>query len=410
MGFGLRYNEFLPPGVDMEFNSFYKFFKQLWMKEHNEDGTHVTDPDVTGTASNTLPYVTIGNTTGLTSERALVGTSNQVTVTDDGANSTVTLGLPQSINVGATPTFTNIKHSALTSGRVAIVTTDGALADDADLTFATDTLTATKVVAPTSISTPSIITASGALGVTPAAGSGLNISLSTTGDLAVNTNHLVVDTSAASIGIGTTAPTGFLHIKAGTTAVAPLKLTSGTNLTTAEAGTHEYNGNHYITNAAIRFPLGGTLFDQYADVSVGGAETDIYTNTIAANTFNANGDKISAVYGGNFVTVGTELTELKAYFAGTNIWDSTGVAPTSGTTSWRISVELIRVSSTVVRYTVSLTTTSGTTYAYVSVGELTALTLSGTNILKITGISSGVGSGVGDIVGKMAFVEFKPAA
>lgn len=152
------------------------------------------------------------------------------------------------------------------------------------------------------------------------------------------------------------------------------------------------------------------LFDHYADVSVGGAETDIYTATTAAGQLGANGDKIFASYGGNFVTVGTELTQLKVYFAGTAIWDSTGVAPATGTTSWHVHVELIRVSASVVRYDVSLNTTAGSTYVYSTVGELTGLTLSNTNILKITGTSSGVGSGAGDIVGKMGYVEFKPAA
>jgi hypothetical protein len=57
----------------------------------------------------------------------------------------------------------------------------------------------------TQITTPSIIS-SGALGITPASGSNLNITLATTGDLAVNTNQLYVDTSAGNVGIGTTAP------------------------------------------------------------------------------------------------------------------------------------------------------------------------------------------------------------
>ena len=116
------------------------------------------------------------------------------------------------------------------------------------------------------------------------------------------------------------------------------------------------------------------------------------------------------MYSGNFVTVGTELTQLKVYLAGTAIWDSTGVAPATGTTSWKVNVDLIRVSSTVIRYTVSLSTTGATGYVYAKSGELTGLTLSGTNILKITGTSTGVGSGAGDIVGKMSYDEFKPAA
>lgn len=152
------------------------------------------------------------------------------------------------------------------------------------------------------------------------------------------------------------------------------------------------------------------LFDQFADATVGGAEADIYTNTLAAGQLSANGQKILVSYGGNFVTGGTELTQLKVYFGGTAIWDSTGVAPTTGTTSWGVSVEIIRVSSTTIRYNVRLNTTGASGYVYNKVDQLAGLTLSNTNILKITGTSSGVGSGSGDIIGKMGYVEFKPAA
>lgn len=51
---------------------------------------------------------------------------------------------------------------------------------------------------------------------------------------------------------GTVAPTALLHLAAGTAtaSTAPLKLTSGTNLTTAEAGAFEYNGtNLFFTRA-----------------------------------------------------------------------------------------------------------------------------------------------------------------
>lgn len=81
----------------------------------------------------------------------------------------------------------------------------GAFGGDADFTFAGDTLTATKIVAPTSLSTPSLIS-TGALTITPLAGSNLNVALSTTGDFAVNTNQLCVDTSTGKVGIGTTGP------------------------------------------------------------------------------------------------------------------------------------------------------------------------------------------------------------
>jgi hypothetical protein len=50
--------------------------------------------------------------------------------------------------------FTSVTNAALTAGRVTLAGTGGLLSDDADLTFATDTLTATKVIAPTSATTP----------------------------------------------------------------------------------------------------------------------------------------------------------------------------------------------------------------------------------------------------------------
>lgn len=88
----------------------------------------------------------------------------------------------------------------------------GVFAGDADMTFVTDTLTVTKLVAPTSISSPSHIS-TGAITITPAAGTNLNIALATTGDLVVNTTQLVVDTSAARVGIGTAAPNATLDVR-----------------------------------------------------------------------------------------------------------------------------------------------------------------------------------------------------
>lgn len=61
--------------------------------------------------------------------------------------------------------------------------------------------------------------------------------------------------SAGRFGIGQTSPTALIHLKAGTAAAstAPIKLTSGTNLTVVENGTFEYDGtNLYFSTGGVR--------------------------------------------------------------------------------------------------------------------------------------------------------------
>lgn len=56
---------------------------------------------------------------------------------------------------------------------------------------------------------------------------------------------------AGNLGLGVTVPLAVLHLKSGTATAntAPLKFTSGTNNTTAEAGTVEYNGRFAVTES-----------------------------------------------------------------------------------------------------------------------------------------------------------------
>jgi len=59
-------------------------------------------------------------------------------------------------------------------------------------------------------------------------------------------NIFLGPSGTGGVGVGTSSPTAFLHIKAGTAtaSTAPLKLTSGVNLTTPETGAIEYNGTN----------------------------------------------------------------------------------------------------------------------------------------------------------------------
>ncbi len=67
-----------------------------------------------------------------------------------------------------------------------------------------------------------------------------------------------VPLATGNLGIGLTTPTARLHLPAGTAtaSTAPLKLTSGTNLTTVEDGAIEYDGTHiYASIGTTRYQL-----------------------------------------------------------------------------------------------------------------------------------------------------------
>lgn len=154
----------------------------------------------------------------------------------------------------------------------------------------------------------------------------------------------------------------------------------------------------------------GALFDHYATVgNTGTNETTLYSDTTAASTLATNGDKLEAEYGGSFVSSGTATREIKIYFGGTVIFD-TGTLTLSLSAAWTGYVTIIRVSSTVVRYMISFTTEGAALAAYTSVGEVTGLTLSATNILKITGQAAGAGAASNDITAKLGSVLFVTAA
>lgn len=155
--------------------------------------------------------------------------------------------------------------------------------------------------------------------------------------------------------------------------------------------------------------VGGTIFSYNTDAGNSTTtETDLYTDTIPANTLSTNKDKLEARYAGEMVNSATATRQLRVYFGGTAIFD-TGTLSLSAASDWDIDVFIIRVSSSVVRYSVKLNLTGASLSAYANVGELTGLTLSNANTLKITGQAAGVGAVTNDIVGRLGTVDWKPA-
>jgi hypothetical protein len=128
-------------------------------------------------------------------------------------------------------------------------------------------------------------------------------------------------TNAGNVGIGQTTPTAVLHLKAGTAtaSTAPLKFTSGTNLTTAEAGAMEFNGtnlffspsttrhtvNHGLTGSAtLNFPSTTTLLSADLTITVtGAADGDVVSLGVPNAAVNANTSYSAWVSSANTVTV-----------------------------------------------------------------------------------------------------------
>jgi hypothetical protein len=142
-------------------------------------------------------------------------------------------------------------------------------------------------------------------------------------DIAFGTNDLIRFTlkNNGRLGIGQLTPTAVLHLKAGTAtaSTAPLKFTSGTNLTTAEAGAMEFNGtnlffspstvrhtvNHGLTGSAtLDFPSTLTLLSADLTITVtGAADGDVVSLGIPNAAVNANTSYSAWVSASNTVTV-----------------------------------------------------------------------------------------------------------
>jgi hypothetical protein len=152
--------------------------------------------------------------------------------------------------------------------------------------------------------------------------------IDTDGDLGIGSNtpseklHVVGNGRfTGNIAAGVTSATARLHLAAGssTASTAPLKFTSGTNLTTAEAGAMEFNGtnllfspstvrhtvNHGLTGSAnLDFPSTLTLLSADRTISVtGAADGDVVSLGVPNAAVNANTNYSAWVSSANTVTV-----------------------------------------------------------------------------------------------------------
>jgi hypothetical protein len=188
---------------------------------------------------------------------------------------------------------------------------------------------------------------------------------------------------------GATSANAYCELKAGTTTVAPLKITQGTNMTSAARGAIEFNGSHYETNVSfLRYGKGGSVNESTTSQdTVGTTETDLFSYTSPAGFFTNIGDKCNIDLGGAVVGNANGKT-FKFSFGGTVIFN-TGALTLATNAAWHISIKLIMSGSSKVKYIVSMFTDKSV--SLVSSGELTGGTLTVSNIIKLTG--TGVANG-----------------
>ena len=133
-------------------------------------------------------------------------------------------------------------------------------------------------------------------------------------------------TDETRVGIGTTSPTAVLHLKAGTVTAntAPLKFTSGTNLTTPEAGAMEYNGTnlHFTPSGTTRKTIAYNPMTTGGDLIYGGASgvetrlangtADQFLKSTGTTTAPVWGSPVTSVAALTLVTTGTDLSSTVA--------------------------------------------------------------------------------------------------
>lgn len=142
-------------------------------------------------------------------------------------------------------------------------------------------------------------------------------------------------------------------------------------------------------------PAGGAtkvLIPLFAHYTTSGtssvAETDLYSDTLAAGQLAANGDTIYVDFTTQYAP-GAATRRVRLYFGGTVIYDSTAIAgPGNSTLTGRATI--VREDASTVRCSVQIVVSAAgySTSTVASYTSITGLTLSNTQIVKLTGQSS----------------------
>jgi hypothetical protein len=137
----------------------------------------------------------------------------------------------------------------------------------------------------------------------------------------------------------------------------------------------------------------------------GTGETDLYSYAIQPGTLFADGQYIDVdTYG--TLNDNTATAQLKVYYAGNLLINTTALSISTAPSTWRIKGKITRSSSTTARAVVEINAPGLSQTYFINNIDLTSLDFTAANILKVTAQAGGGGSN--DITGKAWHVIFYP--
>ena len=185
-------------------------------------------------------------------------------------------------------------------------------------------------------------------------------------------------------------------------------LDANTRILLAQLAQASQTGLFLRDDGTFAIPNIKPLFNSFGNAgNVGTSETDLVSNSIAADTFVSDGEKIEAMYSGSLRAHATATRQIRLYFAGTQIFDSAAFTTTSAE-AYLLRVSIIAFGGSTVRYTVEFR--HAATDLAIVMDELGGLNFANANILKITGTAAAAGAASGDIINKMSKVDFLKSA
>jgi hypothetical protein len=199
--------------------------------------------------------------------------------------------------------------------------------------------------------------------------------------------------AVSNIGIGTISFTGSgvtisgsTSLPGGTVSGAFIRFTSTTTAYVISGNSVSFNNisNKPTTMAGYGITNGLTVLNAQTTTvgNVGTGDDVLHTYTVPSGTLGTNGESISAYSAGTFAT-SVNSKRLRVKLGATTIFDSGALSITT-TADWSLKIEIVRVSNTSQKNTITLTTSSGTLMAYTDYST-SAETLSTSLALVVSG-------------------------